>query len=108
MESYRGGERKVQIYTHNQYFCLLCGCLEAVKEAVAGASVCLNKVGGDREGDGRETIRVKSTRLGECGTEVRMRKGDIESCFLLSRKILEPVLRWATGKGTGVGDEVMH
>lgn len=66
------------------------------------------RVGGDREGDGRETIRVKSIRLGESGTEVRMGKEDIEPCFLLSRKILERLLRWATGRGTGVGDKVMH
>lgn len=61
MESYGGGEGKGQIYsTCNQSFCLLCGCREAVKEAVSGASVCLNKVGGDREGGGLETVIVKS------------------------------------------------
>lgn len=59
MESYGGGEGKGQIYsTYNQSFCLLFGCQEAVKEAVSGASVFLNKVVGIGAGDSNSEINM--------------------------------------------------
>lgn len=66
MESHRGGEGKGSDLHLRSIFLVLCGC----REAVAGAGVCLNEVGGDREREaGLEKTTVKSIRLDGCGIE---------------------------------------